>query len=357
MHDHLRAVTNAVAEHPRSSPDARRRAVGRRRASFARGVQSRRRCSVRTVTSRRARRWRGCSSIASCWRSPARPRTRRRSSAARTTICSARRRRTARTGATTPSRTAGACTRPTGAAASPAARWRSRNCPRSRTRSLRDGVRVNLLGPSEATLRRARRRRVRLEQRTDYPFDGEVAIRVAPERTATFTIQVRIPQWAAGAGIRVNGASIASAAPAGRLVFRFGREWRKDDVITLSLPMRPQAHLRTQQQHAGIARARRLAGAPGSAALRLSRRHARPARVRDRSDRRLQDRRDAARADADRHERGSRPCPPQRRQKDLTSASVPLGRPALMFSPYYRAGGRRDRTWRLTWMPLAPESQ
>jgi hypothetical protein len=35
----------------------------------------------------------------------------------------------------------------------------------------------------------------------------------------------------------------------------------------------------------------------------------------------------------------------------------PLGRPALVFSPYYRAGGRRDRTWRLTWMPLAPESQ
>ena len=35
---------------------------------------------------------------------------------------------------------------------------------------------------------------------------------------------------------------------------------------------------------------------------------------------------------------------------------APLGRPPLVFSPYYRAGGRRDRTWRLTWMPLAPES-
>jgi hypothetical protein len=35
---------------------------------------------------------------------------------------------------------------------------------------------------------------------------------------------------------------------------------------------------------------------------------------------------------------------------------APLGRPALVFSPYYRAGGRHDRTWRLTWMPLAPES-
>jgi len=33
----------------------------------------------------------------------------------------------------------------------------------------------------------------------------------------------------------------------------------------------------------------------------------------------------------------------------------PLDRPALTFSPYYRAGGRRDGTWRLTWISLAPE--
>ena len=40
--------------------------MGRRRASFARGVQSRDACSVRTATSRPARRSRGSSSIASC---------------------------------------------------------------------------------------------------------------------------------------------------------------------------------------------------------------------------------------------------------------------------------------------------
>jgi uncharacterized protein len=33
----------------------------------------------------------------------------------------------------------------------------------------------------------------------------------------------------------------------------------------------------------------------------------------------------------------------------------PVGRPALTFQPYYRAGGRRDRAWRLTWMTLPPE--
>jgi hypothetical protein len=33
----------------------------------------------------------------------------------------------------------------------------------------------------------------------------------------------------------------------------------------------------------------------------------------------------------------------------------PVGRPALTFQPYYRAGGRRDQAWRLTWMTLAPQ--
>jgi hypothetical protein len=33
----------------------------------------------------------------------------------------------------------------------------------------------------------------------------------------------------------------------------------------------------------------------------------------------------------------------------------PQGRPPLTFQPYYRAGGRQDRTWRLTWMTVAPE--
>src|SRR5207247_760488 len=32
----------------------------------------------------------------------------------------------------------------------------------------------------------------------------------------------------------------------------------------------------------------------------------------------------------------------------------PLGRDALTFQPYYRAGGREHGAWRLTWMSVAP---
>ena len=56
---------------------------------------------------------------------------------------------------------------------------------------------------------------VSLEQRTAYPFDGEVTIRVTPERESTFKVYVRIPQWAASTSVAVNGASITGEAEAG----------------------------------------------------------------------------------------------------------------------------------------------
>jgi hypothetical protein len=39
---------------------------------------------------------------------------------------------------------------------------------------------------------------VRLVQSTDYPWSGRVRLSVSPERPKTFTIRVRIPEWAQG---------------------------------------------------------------------------------------------------------------------------------------------------------------
>ncbi len=216
-----------------------------------------------------------------------------------------------------------------------------------------EGVQVNLLGASEATVQVPDVGTVRLEQRTGYPFDGKVAIRVTPDRTATFRIQVRIPQWAAGASIRVNGAGMEAAPPGA--FFPILREWRKDDAITLSLPMQPQTHFRT---HSNMQESR----APDDSLVRQEVLHfdyiavtrgplvystglidgykiEETLRIPQRTDPTWLETVFAADAEG-----------PDVR---LT----PRDRPALVFSPYYRAGGRRDRTWRLTWMPLAPESQ
>ena len=218
-----------------------------------------------------------------------------------------------------------------------------------------DGVRINLLGPSAAALRVREVGMVNLEQRTAYPFDGEVSIRVTPERAAAFKVHVRIPQWAAGASVAVNGASVAGEVPAGAF-FAIQREWRKDDVITLSLPVRPQLHFRTQSST-------QESRAPDDAPVRQEVMH---------FDYLAVTRGPLAYAtgliDGYKIEETLRvPSPTDPTWLEILSASptaegpdvrlAPLGRPALVFSPYYRAGGRRDRTWRLTWMPLAPEAQ
>jgi DUF1680 family protein len=218
-----------------------------------------------------------------------------------------------------------------------------------------EGVRVNLFGPSEATLRVIDVGTVKLEQRTGYPFDGEVEIRVTPQRAATFKIHVRIPQWAARASIAVNGASTTDSAEAGSF-FAIQREWRKDDVISLSLPMRPQLHFRAQSST-------QESRAPDDAPIRQEVMHfdyfavtrgplAYATGLID-GYKTAETLRVASPTDPSWLE--TLPATDAAEGPDVRVA--PLGRPALVFSPYYRAGGRRDRTWRLTWMPLAPESQ
>jgi uncharacterized protein len=228
-----------------------------------------------------------------------------------------------------------------------------------------EGVKVNLLGPSEADLRVSDVGMVNLEQKTAYPFDGDVAIRVTPERVATFKIQIRIPQWAADARAAVNGVAVPLPNPrprsgggqgggAGGFV-TIQREWRKDDVISLSLPMRPQLHFRAQSSM-------QESRAPDDSPIRQEVMH---------FDYLAVTRGPLAYAtgliDGYKTEETLRvPAPTDPSWLETLPATdatqgpdvrvAPLGRPALVFSPYYRAGGRRDRTWRLTWMPLAPES-
>jgi DUF1680 family protein len=215
-----------------------------------------------------------------------------------------------------------------------------------------EGVTINLLGASEATLQVRDAGIVRLDQRTEYPFDGEVAVHVTPERTATFKIHVRIPQWAVDASVQVNGAGIGAEVAAGAYL-PIQREWRKGDVLALSLPMRPQVHLRT---HSSTQESR----APDDEPIRQEVMHLDYLAV---------TRGPLVYAtgliDGYKIEETLRvPAPNAATWLESMPAAdapgsdlrlAPLDRPALLFSPYYRAGGRRDRTWRLTWMPLAPE--
>ena len=145
-----------------------------------------------------------------------------------------------------------------------------------------DQLFVNLYAESIATATVAGNK-VKLEQTTEYPWDGKIKLRVTPEKPASFTLNLRIPGWVEGKPLpsdlytyddatpakwtlRVNGKKVsfdksgsgklpspglsATLSPSdgerdgvrGRSEVRNGfatitREWKSGDEVTLDLPM------------------------------------------------------------------------------------------------------------------------
>lgn len=96
---------------------------------------------------------------------------------------------------------------------------------------------------------------LRMVQATDYPWDGRVVLTLVPEAPAVFTLCLRVPGWAqgrpvptalytyenpgaAGWQVTVNGTGVAGALERGYAVIT--REWRRGDVVALTLAMPPQ---------------------------------------------------------------------------------------------------------------------
>ena len=97
------------------------------------------------------------------------------------------------------------------------------------------GLWVNLYIPS--TLRWPRDGvQVVLTQESRYPFDGVVQFNVKTSQVREFTLRFRIPAWATGSSISVNGRRLQAPAAPGSFV-AVHRQWRNGDRIELDLPM------------------------------------------------------------------------------------------------------------------------
>lgn len=86
--------------------------------------------------------------------------------------------------------------------------------------------------------------RLKLSQETDYPRDGLVTIRVHEAPRSAFSIKLRVPGWADGASLAVNGRPWPNTLEPASYV-ELHRAWSPGDVVELTLPMRVrviQAH-------------------------------------------------------------------------------------------------------------------
>lgn len=81
--------------------------------------------------------------------------------------------------------------------------------------------------------------RIKLTQTTDYPWDGRVTIAIDAAPSAACTLRLRIPAWAAGATLTINGQP-AAARPEPGTYAALERVWSPGDRVELTLPMRPR---------------------------------------------------------------------------------------------------------------------
>jgi uncharacterized protein len=78
---------------------------------------------------------------------------------------------------------------------------------------------------------------VHLSEATEYPFRGLVTITVNPASELSFPLRLRIPSWADGAEVRLNGEPIKIAANEG--FAKIERQWKAGDLVQLKFPLRP----------------------------------------------------------------------------------------------------------------------
>ncbi|MET0808590.1 MAG: beta-L-arabinofuranosidase domain-containing protein [Pseudoxanthomonas sp.] len=219
------------------------------------------------------------------------------------------------------------------------------------TQSAQGNIAVNLLGPGSAAFHHAAAGSLKLTQATRYPFDGAITLAVEAGCSARFTLSVRIPQWAQGATLAINGVAHPGVVTAGEYAV-IEREWSHGDQVTLDLPMAPVAHLQVQQNT-------QESRAPDGAPVRQQVMHYEYLAV-------TRGPLVYASGLVDGYKTGETLRLPEGPSADWLQLAQEeqgegaaihlhsLGRTPLVLEPYYRTGGRIDGAWRLTWMSLAP---
>ncbi len=99
----------------------------------------------------------------------------------------------------------------------------------------KDGLYVHLYDNSTLDWHLENGTPLKVVQKTNYPWDGDVKLTVSPAEPADFAMNLRIPGWAKSAKVAVNGKAVEGAKPGEYLAIR--RRWSPGDTITLAFPM------------------------------------------------------------------------------------------------------------------------
>jgi DUF1680 family protein len=114
-----------------------------------------------------------------------------------------------------------------------------------------DALWINLFVGSKTSVQ-TKNGMITVEQESNYPWQGNIKIKVSPDKKLTHTLKIRIPGWAQGTPvpgqtyhylnsstekpvILINDQPLDYALKNGYVMLQ--REWKKGDVVKINLPM------------------------------------------------------------------------------------------------------------------------
>lgn len=111
-------------------------------------------------------------------------------------------------------------------------------------RTQDEGLAAIAYAPSTARFE-VRGRPVRVSTDTDYPFRETLRVSVVAEHGVRFPLMLRVPSWAHGATVRIDGGSEKRLKPGS--FHRINREWKGEVTLALRFPMPSRTSRRYNQ--------------------------------------------------------------------------------------------------------------
>ena len=110
---------------------------------------------------------------------------------------------------------------------------------------------VNLYVPSEVIWKRPEGD-VTVSQQTSYPLDEASVFTLKMEKSIRFPMKFRIPGWASGVTLQVNGSTTGAQCVPGQWA-EIAREWKSGDRIELRIPQRFRMESLDSENHDVVA--------------------------------------------------------------------------------------------------------
>ena len=107
--------------------------------------------------------------------------------------------------------------------------------PRFAVMGAQNEIFINIYGQNESVIPINEKNKITIDQVSDYPVSGKIQININPEKSESFTIAFRIPQWSENTVMTINGTAV-SGINAGEYK-KITRVWNKTDRVILEMDL------------------------------------------------------------------------------------------------------------------------